>query len=84
MRAKVTSNKVITESKLDRDYRTALSRGDKLAKSCNRADYDSARNLYALAKGFDVVDDGSYVMVLNRRAITMSSHTQPATGTRWK
>lgn len=84
MRAKVTSNKVIKESKLSRDYSAALARGDKLAKACNRADYDSARNLYALAKGYDVVDDGSYIMVLNRRAITMSSHTKPATGTRWK
>lgn len=84
-RAKITSNKVISESKLRSDYSSALNRGDKLATACSRADYSSARNLYALAKGYDIVQDSGtgYNMVLNRRALTMSDTVKPAKGNKW-
>ena len=77
MRAKITGGKTITESKLDSDYSKALSSGDKLAKSCNRAGYTDGRNLYALAKGIDVIDaqtSHGYHVVLNRRCLTTSSN----------
>ena len=83
-RAKITSNKVITENKLNSDFNSAVRRGDKLATACNSADYSSARNLYALAKGYDVVSaSNGYHMVLNRRALTMSDKVKPATGYSW-
>lgn len=81
MRAKITSGRVIKESTLDSNYRTALRNGDKLARACSNAGYDSAANLYALAKGYSAVDDGSgYIMVLNRGCLTMSDQIRKATG----
>lgn len=84
-RAKITSNKVISENKLRSDYNSAVNRGDKLAVACSKADGASARNLYALAKGYDVVQDNStgYNMILNRRALTMSDTVKPAKGNSW-
>ena len=87
MRAKITG-KSISESTLDSKYRQALNRGDKLAKSCQKAkgNHDDSRNLWALANGYDVVKaSGSYRMVLNRRGITVSSSFKNTTigGSRW-
>lgn len=76
MRAKVTSGKTISETKLDSMYNSALRSGDKLALACSNADRGSAKNLYGLAKGFDVVTAGSYYMVLNRGGLTVSSTTK--------
>ena len=72
MRAKITSGNTISESKLRSDYQSALNRRDKLALACSNADGSSARNLYGLAKGYSVVDAGSYKVVLNRGALSMS------------
>lgn len=84
MRAKVTSGKTISERKLDSDYQSALRKGDKLALACSNADRGSARNLYGLAKGYDVVTSGGYYMVLNRGALTVSSTTKKTQiGGRW-
>lgn len=85
MRAKIKSNaKTITESQLRQDFSRAQARGDKLANACAKADSSSARNLYALAKGYDcVVSSVGYRMVLNRRCLQISDKTKPATGTRW-
>lgn len=85
MRAKIKSNaKTITESQLISDFSKAQARGDKLANACAKADSNSARNLYALAKGYDcVVSSVGYHMVLNRRCLTLSDKTKPATGSRW-
>lgn len=83
-RAKITSNKTISDRKLSSDFGNALNRGDKLATACNKADYSSARNLYALAKGYDVVvASNGYHIVLNRRALTMSDKVKPAKGYSW-
>ena len=76
MRAKITSGKSIDESTNNSNYRTALARGDKLAKACSRADSSSQASLYALAKGYSVITDNRYTgycMVLNRSALTVSS-----------
>ena len=77
MRAKITGGKSISESALSNQYHTALARGDKLAKACSKADSSGARNLYGLAKGYDVITPSggysSYYMVLNRRCLSVSS-----------
>lgn len=84
MRAKVTSGKSVSESRISSDYHTALNRGDKLARACSRADSASRVNLYALAKGYNVIDAGwGYKVVLNRGALTVSSKTKNATGGSW-
>lgn len=81
MRAKITSGKVISESRLHTDYRSALSRGDKLALACSNAGSTSAANLYALAKGYSAIkDNGGYTMVLNRGCLTVSDQTRKAAG----
>lgn len=80
MRAKL-AGKIINESTLHNQYRSALRNGDKLALACSNAGSSSAANLYALAKGYDAIRDGSgYNMVLNRRCLTISDKTKPATG----
>ena len=76
--AKLSDNaKIITYSKLSNMYSNALSRGDKLAKACSQADHNSRENLYALAKGYDVVEitGVNYYVVLNRRALLVSDKT---------
>ena len=76
MRAKVTG-KSISESQLRNDYQSALNRGDKLAVACSKG---GDKNLYGLAKGYDVVvASNGYNMVLNRRGITVSSTVKPTT-----
>ena len=75
MRAKITSGKTISESKIDNMYYRALNNGDKLALACSNASGGSARNLYALAKGYDAITPsyGQYYMILNRRCLTVSN-----------
>ena len=89
MRAKITGGKVIKEGTLRNMYQTALNRGDKLATACAQApDSRSSLNMYGLAKGYDVKisDYGDYVMVLNRRALTVSSDFKKTNtmGNKWK
>ena len=85
MRAKITGGKSVSESKITNDYMNALRRGDKLATACSKADSASRVNLYALAKGYSVIDASwsSYKVVLNRGALTVSSRTKDAKGTSW-
>ena len=82
MRAKITSGRTISETAANSNYRTALRRGDKLALACSNAGYDSAANLYALAKGYDAIQ-GGYTMVLNRRCLTISDQTRSAKRSSW-
>jgi hypothetical protein len=79
MRAKLTGGKTISESKARSDYQSALRKGEKLALACSNAGYDSAVNLYTLAKGYDAIQ-GGYTMVLNRRCLTVSDQTRNARG----
>ena len=76
MRAKITGGKSISDSQLSRNYSNALASGDKLAKACSKAGGSSARNLYGLAKGYDIITTSDYHMVLNRRCLTVSSTTK--------
>lgn len=79
MHAKLNPNaRIISDSRADTMYSQAVRNGDKLALACSKADGNSARNLYCLAKGYDVIQEGygrngGYHMVLNRRALIMSS-----------
>lgn len=76
MRAKITGGKSIKESTLDSMYYNAVRNRDKLALACSNAGGSSARNLYGLAKGYDVITPSggsNYYMVLNRRCLTMST-----------
>lgn len=77
IRAKLTGGKSIQDGSITRQYNTALRNGDPLAKACSRAGSDSARNLYALAKGYDIITTSDYHMVLNRRCLTVSSTVKP-------
>ena len=72
IRAKITGGKTISSNGASRMYSNALAKGDKLAKACSRADGSSRVNLYALAKGYDVITTSDYHMVLNRRCLTVS------------
>ena len=87
LRAKVTGGKSISYSNASSQYQNALNRGDKLAKACSRAGGGSSSNLYALAKGYDIITDSysGYRMVLNRRCLTVSSTIKPTNigGTKW-
>lgn len=84
MRAKVSRKNSIDGRSLATNYTQALQRGDKLASACRKAGYDSAENLYALAKGYDSVYDTSsgYHMILNRRCLTVSSTYKDPNGKR--
>lgn len=76
MRAKITGGKSISYSSAQSMYSSALARGDKLARACSRAESRSTVNLYALAKGYDVLTSSDYHMVLNRRCLTVSTKTK--------
>lgn len=83
IRAKLNSNaKVISESTLLRQMRAEISSGSKLGKTLNKINSDDAQSIYALAKGYNVVDAGSYKVILNRGALTMSSDIK-AMGSSW-
>lgn len=86
MRAKITSGKTISTGQLTRDFSRALNAGDKLANACDRFSTRDSLNLYALAKGYSAVIDGSsgYHMILNRGCLTMSKTTKrPNSGGSW-
>ena len=81
IRAKLTGGKSIQDGALTRQYNAALAKGDPIAKACAKAESKSARNLYALAKGYDIITTSDYHMVLNRRCLTVSSKVK--TGVSW-
>lgn len=86
MRAKFNSNaKVITDSIASRGVQTEISKGTKLGKILARVDYHSQASIYAMARGYNVIDahNGTgYFVILNRNAITMSSSVKPK-GSKW-
>lgn len=92
MRAKIKSTaKVITLSKADRNAQKEISSGSKLGqalKQVGRRDSDSVASMWALAKGYDVLDCETYSgyhTVINRGALAMSSTTKsPQRSGRWK
>lgn len=71
---KLNSNaKVISYDNVYRGVRAEKASGSKLGKALSKVDTSSAESIYALAKGYNVIDAGNgYYNVLNRQAITMS------------
>ena len=69
--------KVIDYATLQSQWAREASSGSKLARAIKQADHASRPMLYAMAKGYDAVQNGSYGyrMVLNRRAIALSTKT---------
>ena len=87
IRAKITGGNAISHSAISNMYSRALANGDKLAKACSRADGNSRMNLFALAKGYDVITTSDYHMVLNRRCLSVSSTVKKGVTyrtSRWK
>ena len=79
MHAKIAPTaKTITYRSLMTAWQRERNSGSSLAKAIMQADHASQANLYAIAKGYDVVIDrggSEYHMVLNRRALIMSDKT---------
>ena len=74
VRAKLNQNaKIMTYNQAVRGASSEVSQGTKLGKMLSKVDSASRSSLYALAKGYNVVDNGAgYYVILNRRALTMS------------
>lgn len=86
MRGKLNSNaREITETSAIRGYQREISNGTKLGKVLSKMDRANATSTYALAKGYNVINDGynDYYVILDRSAITMSSKTKAPRGTSW-
>lgn len=87
IRAKLNKNaKVMSYYTASNGASNEIRKGTKLGNMLNKADYRSQSSLYALAKGYNVIDNGSgYYVILNRRALTMSKDIKPANSNgRWK
>lgn len=79
MRAKFNNNaSIISYRNAVNGVSQEISNGTKLGKvlrSCNRS---SQASIYALAKGYNVIDAGNgYMNVINRGALTMSKTVKP-------
>lgn len=85
MRAKLNSNaKVISYNNAVNGVSKEIKSGSKLGKALSKVDSASQASLYALSKGYNVIDNGRhYLNVLNRNAITMSKDVKPM-GKGWK
>lgn len=84
MRAKLNSNaKVINYNTAVSGVQKEIASGSKLGKALSKVDSASQASLYALSKGYNVIDNGrNYLNVLNRNAITMSKDVK-AMGRSW-
>ena len=84
MRAKFNSNaRTVSYSRANRGVSNDIASGSKLGRAYKRLDSQSAASIWALNNGYNVIDAGSYKVVLDRRALSMSSKTTDATGSRW-
>lgn len=85
MRAKLNSNaKVINSYTAEAGAKKEIASGSKLGRTLKKCDSQSQRSIYAMAKGYNVMDNGmGYIVVLNRNAITMSKDIKPK-GSKWK
>lgn len=78
MHAKFLSTaKTIDYSALQSAWAREAASGSKLARAINQADRASRPMIYAMAKGYDAVYNGArgYRMILNRKAIALSTKT---------
>lgn len=65
--------KVIGYRQASNGVQSEIAKGTKLGKALSKVDRHSAESIYALTKGYNVIDAGNgYYNVLNRQAITMS------------
>lgn len=84
VRAKLNNNaNVINYYNASSGVSSEIKSGSKLGKVLSKCDSDSRESIYAMAKGYNVITNGStYFNVLNRNAITMSSDIK-ASGRSW-
>lgn len=76
MRAKLNSNaKAIGYYTAAQGVSQEINSGSKLGQALKKCNYSSRASVYALAKGYNVIDAGNgYYSVLNRNAVTMSQN----------
>ena len=73
MKSKLNGNaKILSISKAYNGVSDEIAKKTKLGKVLNKADYNSRVSLYAMSKGYNVIQNGTYLNILNRNAITMS------------
>lgn len=79
MSMKLNSNaKVINYYSAYSDMQKEIRSGSKLGKTLSKVDRDSAVSIFALSKGYNVIDaTNGYYNVLSRQAITMSKTVNP-------
>ena len=80
MRAKLNNNaKIISYNNAVSGCQKEIASGSKLGKTLAKCDTKSAHSIYAMCKGYNVIDDGynDYMVILNRNAMTMSSTIKP-------
>ena len=79
VRMKLNSNaKTIDHSKALSGVNAEIRSGTKLGQTLSKCDYDSRVSIYALCKGYNVIESGhGYFNVLNRQGITMSESINP-------
>lgn len=82
IRGKLNNNaKIIDYYKASSGVSKEISSKSKLGKALKKCDHDSQVSIYAMAKGYNVISNGrSYLNVLNRNAITMSSSIKASNG----
>lgn len=82
VRAKLNSNaKIINYTYAVAGVNKEINSGTKLGKMLQKVDGASKSSIYALVKGYNVVDNGyGYIVVLNRKAMTMSKDIRPSHG----
>lgn len=85
VRAKLNSNaKIITYSQASQGTQAEINSGSKLGKMLSKTDRESRYSIYALVKGYNVIDArNGYYVILNRRAMTMSKDIKAAQGGGW-
>lgn len=79
IRGKLNNNaKVGDYFTLSSDCSKEIRSGSKLGKALSKVDNASAVSIYAMTKGYNVISNGrTYLNVLNRNAITVSSSINP-------
>ena len=75
--------KTISYSKAINLTNAEIKSGSKLGKALAKCDSASRVSIYALSKGYSALTDSSYINILRRNALVMSSDIK-AVGTRWR
>lgn len=86
MRAKLNSNaRVVSYRNAVNGAGAEIRSGSKLGRVLNRMSGHDATSVWALAKGYNVVQDNNsgYHVVLDRSALSVSDRTKSATGYSW-